>query len=111
MHEDRKYSLHKICLVLLGEAGFIAICLVLLGEAGFIAICLVLLGEAGRQSIVLGDKEIDYDPGFRLYLNTKLSNPIYTPAHFGKCMVVNYTVTLKVSNQYIILKRRLYSAS
>ena len=54
------------------------------------------LGEPGRQTVLLGDKEVDYDPGFRLYLNTKLSNPKFTPAHFGKCMVVNYTVTLKV---------------
>ncbi len=48
---------------------------------------------------MLGDKEVDYDPNFRLYLNTKLSNPKYTPAHFSRCMVVNYTVTLKVSGQ------------
>ncbi|CAH1801914.1 unnamed protein product [Owenia fusiformis] len=52
-------------------------------------------GQAGREFIMLGDKEVDYDPNFRLYLNTKLSNPKYTPAHFGKCMVINYTVTLK----------------
>ena len=38
---------------------------------------------------------MDYDPSFRLYLNTKLSNPKYTPTHFSRCMVVNYTVTLK----------------
>ena len=54
------------------------------------------LGEPGRQSIALGDKEVDYDPAFKLYLNTKLANPKFTPSHFGKCMVVNYTVTLKV---------------
>ena len=53
------------------------------------------LGEPGRQFVVLGDKEVDYDPGFRLYLNTKLSNPKYTPTHFSRCMVVNYTVTMK----------------
>lgn len=47
---------------------------------------------------MLGDKEVDYDPNFRLYLNTKLSNPKYTPAHFSRCMVVNYTVTLKVKD-------------
>ena len=57
----------------------------------------VFSGEPGRQSVMLGDKEVDYDPNFRLYLNTKLSNPKYTPAHFSRCMVVNYTVTLKVS--------------
>ncbi|XP_055003053.1 dynein axonemal heavy chain 10 [Sorex araneus] len=49
----------------------------------------------GRQFIILGDKEVDYDPNFRLYLNTKLANPKYSPSVFGKAMVINYTVTLK----------------
>ncbi|EDV22455.1 uncharacterized protein TRIADDRAFT_50643 [Trichoplax adhaerens] len=52
-------------------------------------------GESGRQYILLGDKEIDYDPHFRLYLNTKLANPKYTPGVFGKAMIINYTVTLE----------------
>ncbi|KAK3539191.1 hypothetical protein QTP86_029601 [Hemibagrus guttatus] len=52
-------------------------------------------GSEGRQVIVLGDKEVDYDPNFKLYLNTKLANPKYSPAVFGKAMVINYTVTLK----------------
>jgi len=45
---------------------------------------------------MLGDKEVDYDQNFRLYLNTKLSNPKYSPNVYGKSMVINYTVTLKV---------------
>ncbi|NXE97067.1 DYH10 protein, partial [Menura novaehollandiae] len=49
----------------------------------------------GRTFIVLGDKEVDYDSSFRLYLNTKLANPKYSPSVFGKAMVINYTVTLK----------------
>ncbi|XP_058137242.1 dynein axonemal heavy chain 10 [Dasypus novemcinctus] len=49
----------------------------------------------GRQFIILGDKEVDYDMNFRLYLNTKLANPRYSPSVFGKAMVINYTVTLK----------------
>ncbi|CAL8343019.1 unnamed protein product [Lota lota] len=52
-------------------------------------------GAEGRQVIVLGDKEVDYDPNFKLYLNTKLSNPKFSPSVFGKAMVINYTVTLK----------------
>ncbi|CAF1153283.1 unnamed protein product [Adineta ricciae] len=52
-------------------------------------------GTEGRQFVVLGDKEVDYDPSFRLYLTSKLPNPRLTPAHFGKSMVINYTVTLK----------------
>ena len=45
----------------------------------------------GRQFIILGDKEVDYDSNFRLYLTTKLANPKYTPSVFGKAMVINYT--------------------
>ena len=52
-------------------------------------------GEQGREFVILGDKEVDFDPNFRLYLNTKLSNPKYGPNVFGKSMVINYTVTLK----------------
>ncbi|XP_067862341.1 dynein axonemal heavy chain 10 [Heptranchias perlo] len=51
-------------------------------------------GQQGRYFIVLGDKEVDYDPNFKMYLNTKLANPKYQPSVFGKAMVINYTVTL-----------------
>ncbi|KAL8575827.1 Dynein heavy chain 10, axonemal [Nucella lapillus] len=54
-----------------------------------------ITGEQGREVVLLGDKEVDYDQNFRLYLNTKLSNPKYGPNIFGKAMVINYTVTLK----------------
>ncbi|XP_063271579.1 dynein axonemal heavy chain 10 [Prinia subflava] len=49
----------------------------------------------GRAFIVLGDKEIDYDSNFKMYLNTRLSNPKYSPSVFGRAIVINYTVTLK----------------
>lgn len=48
-------------------------------------------GQAGRYFVRLGDKEVDYDPNFKMYLNTKLANPKYQPAVFGKSMVINYT--------------------
>ncbi|XP_059138610.1 dynein axonemal heavy chain 10-like [Physella acuta] len=51
-------------------------------------------GAQGRETVMLGDKEVDYDKNFRLYLNTKLSNPKFGPNVFGKAMVINYTVTL-----------------
>ena len=54
-----------------------------------------VVGSGNRQTITLGDKEVDYDPNFKLYLNTKLANPKYTPAIFGRTMIINYTVTLK----------------
>ncbi|CAH8587314.1 unnamed protein product [Heterobilharzia americana] len=52
-------------------------------------------GDQNRAYVILGDKEVDYDPNFRLYLNTKLSNPQYGPDVFSKATVINYTVTMK----------------
>lgn len=51
--------------------------------------------DQGRLFIMLGDKEVDYDPGFRLYLNSKLANPKFSPGVFAKSMVINYTVTVQ----------------
>ncbi|XP_058060896.1 dynein axonemal heavy chain 10 [Anopheles bellator] len=48
---------------------------------------------AGRQVVRLGDKELDLDPSFRLYLTTKLANPTFDPAVYAKAQVINYTVT------------------
>ncbi|KAJ9583316.1 hypothetical protein L9F63_022333, partial [Diploptera punctata] len=48
----------------------------------------------GRTFVMVGDKEVDYDLGFRLYLTTKLSNPVLDPAVYTKATVINYTVTL-----------------
>ena len=48
-----------------------------------------------KSFCISGDKEVDYDANFKLYLTSKLSNPRYSPAVFGKAMVINYTVTLK----------------
>ncbi|CAH1099407.1 unnamed protein product, partial [Psylliodes chrysocephalus] len=49
---------------------------------------------AGRVFIVLGDKEIDWDPHFRLYMTTKLANPQFNPSVYAIALVINYTVTL-----------------
>lgn len=42
--------------------------------------------------IKLGDKEIDYNPDFRLYITTKLANPHYTPEVSTKATIVNFAV-------------------
>ncbi|KZC13452.1 Dynein heavy chain 10, axonemal [Dufourea novaeangliae] len=49
---------------------------------------------SGRMFVLLGDKEVDYDPKFRMYLTTKMSNPIFDPALYAKATVINYMVTL-----------------
>jgi dynein heavy chain len=49
--------------------------------------------QGTRRFIKLGDKEVDWDPSFRLYMTTKLSNPHYSPEVFGKTLIINFTVT------------------
>lgn len=53
----------------------------------------VTVGPGGRQTVKLGDKEVEWDPQFRLYMTSKLANPHYGPEVSGKCMVINYSVT------------------
>merc|ERR1719379_2648377 len=49
----------------------------------------------GRNALIikLGGEEIDYDPKFRLYIQTKLANPHYRPELFAQCTIVNFIVT------------------
>ncbi len=51
------------------------------------------------QVIRLGDKEVDWDDNFRLYLTSKLSNPHYGPEVSGKTSIINYSVTQQVGRR------------
>lgn len=57
---------------------------------------ILIIAIGGRSFVLLGDKEVDYDPKFRMYLTTKMSNPIFDPAVYSKATVINYMVTLGV---------------
>jgi dynein heavy chain len=49
----------------------------------------------GTQKFVkIGDKDVEWDAGFRLYLTSKLANPNYTPEVGGKTIIINYSVTM-----------------
>ena len=49
----------------------------------------------GRNVVMkLGDSEVDYDPNFKLYLQTKL-NPHYKPEIAAQTTLVNFCVTEK----------------
>eukprot|EP00232_Nephroselmis_pyriformis_P019075 CAMPEP_0182900652 /NCGR_PEP_ID=MMETSP0034_2-20130328/28990_1 /TAXON_ID=156128 /ORGANISM="Nephroselmis pyriformis, Strain CCMP717" /LENGTH=4527 /DNA_ID=CAMNT_0025034901 /DNA_START=131 /DNA_END=13711 /DNA_ORIENTATION=+ len=50
----------------------------------------------GRNVLMkLGDKEVEYDPNFRLYLQSKLSNPHYKPEIAAQTTMLNFCVTEK----------------
>ncbi|MEW5314022.1 MAG: hypothetical protein WDW38_005550 [Sanguina aurantia] len=51
--------------------------------------------KGGRTLIRLGDTDIDYDPNFKFYITTKLSNPHYLPEVCIKVTIINFTVTMK----------------
>jgi len=44
-------------------------------------------------AIKMGDREIDYNPAFRLILQTKLANPHYKPEMQAQTTLINFTVT------------------
>ena len=43
----------------------------------------------------LGDKELEFNPNFRLFIHTKLSNPHYPPEIQAETTLINFTVTEK----------------
>jgi len=50
--------------------------------------------HAGVKKIKLGDADIDWNDEFKMFLTTKLANPMYSPEVFGKAMIINFNVTL-----------------
>eukprot|EP00792_Barthelona_sp_PAP020_P009037 TRINITY_DN3265_c0_g2_i1.p1 TRINITY_DN3265_c0_g2~~TRINITY_DN3265_c0_g2_i1.p1 ORF type:complete len:4670 (+),score=1289.10 TRINITY_DN3265_c0_g2_i1:29-14038(+) len=51
--------------------------------------------EGGITKIRLGDKLIDYNESFKLFLTTKLHNPTYSPEISAKTTIVNFAVKEK----------------
>ncbi|EFC48546.1 hypothetical protein NAEGRDRAFT_55628 [Naegleria gruberi] len=49
--------------------------------------------KGNSVSIKLGNREVDFDPKFRLYLQTKLPNPHYRPEIVAQTTLLNFMVT------------------
>lgn len=45
------------------------------------------------KAIKIGDKEVDFNPNFKLILQTKLANPHYKPEMQAQTTLINFTVT------------------
>ncbi|KAL8567586.1 hypothetical protein ACOMHN_054399 [Nucella lapillus] len=45
------------------------------------------------RAIKMGDKEVEFNPNFRLILQTKLANPHYKPEMQAQATLINFTVT------------------
>ncbi|KNC49484.1 dynein heavy chain 5 [Thecamonas trahens ATCC 50062] len=53
----------------------------------------VKLPGAKHYICKIGDKEVNYAEGFRLYMTTKIANPKYSPEVCAKTALVDFTVT------------------
>nr|AML30862.1 axonemal inner arm dynein heavy chain 6 [Marsilea vestita] len=51
-----------------------------------------LISKGSRIYIKLGEKEIEYNPKFRLYITTKLANPHFSPEISVKTTIINFAV-------------------
>ena len=54
-----------------------------------------LQGDPVHPYVKLGDKNLDIDRNFRMYLTCRLPNPSLSTLHFSYAKVINYTVTMK----------------
>ena len=50
--------------------------------------------QGSRLLIRIGDSDVEYNPSFKLYLTTKLSNPHFLPEVCIKVSLINFSVTI-----------------
>lgn len=56
----------------------------------------------GLWYIALGEKSIEYNPRFRLYMTTKLRNPHYSPEIFNRVTLINAALTLEALDDQLL---------
>merc|ERR1719159_867843 len=64
--------------------------------------------RGNKRVLKLGDKEITLHNNFKLFMQTKLSNPHYPPEVQAECTIINFTVTeAGLEDQLLFLVVRL----
>merc|ERR1712193_311349 len=64
--------------------------------------------RGNKRVLKLGDKEITLHKDFKLFMQTKLSNPHYPPEIQAECTIINFTVTeAGLEDQLLFLVVRL----
>ena len=53
-----------------------------------------IVTTGASRTVRIGDKAVEWDDSFKLYLTSKLSNPHYGPETFGKASIINFSVTI-----------------
>ena len=53
-----------------------------------------IVTTGASRTVQIGDKAVEWDDSFKLYLTSKLSNPHYGPETFGKVSIINFSVTI-----------------
>lgn len=53
------------------------------------------ISRRGRTSmfIKIAETEMDYDPKFRLYMTSRMANPLFSPELAAKTTIIDFTVT------------------
>lgn len=54
-----------------------------------------LIKIGSSYKVRFGDREIDFNDQFRLYITTKLPNPLYTPEIAAKTSIIDFAVTMR----------------
>lgn len=52
-----------------------------------------VIKKGNKRFMIFGGKQLDLHPNFRLYMQTKLSNPNYPPEIQAEAVLINFTVT------------------
>lgn len=54
-----------------------------------------LIKMGSSYKVKFGDKEVDYNNQFRVYITTKLANPLFSPEISAKLSIIDFAVTMK----------------